>query len=309
MLETRFKIALLLAVLFLTGLPVMGILRGTTPPPEDPQLQEQAPIVEPDVVSGGDVPLPDEMLPVPEGPFIQGTNVGGYDEKPQRTVFVGSFRIDRFEVTNHQYHRFVAATGHRKPGPPSRYAKNLGKMRGVNQPIVYVSWDDAEAYCRWRDARLPTEAEWEKAMRGVDGRLWPWGNTFQPLAANWGSTKDGFDSTAPAGFFRMDVSPFGVADGAGNVMEWVADWYGEEAYREQDARNPRGPDHGVYKVLRGGGYTSTGGDVRITSRSKMVPDFRDETIGFRCAKSVAEKRDSAGGGEEGKIIENQSSKG
>jgi formylglycine-generating enzyme required for sulfatase activity len=289
MLETRFKIALLLTVLFLTSLPVLGILRGTTPPPEDPLLQAPAAPVEPESLSGNDAPLPDEMVLIPAGPFIQGTNVGGYDEKPQRTAYLDAFWIDRYEVTNHRYQLFVAATGHRKPGPPSRYAKNLGKMRGVNQPIVYVSWDDAEAYCRWRGARLPTEAEWEKAMRGVDGRLWPWGNTFQPLAANWGSTRDGFDSTAPAGFFRMDVSPFGVADGAGNVMEWVADWYGEDVYRELDVRNPRGPDHGVYKVLRGGGYTSTGADVRITSRSKMVPDFRDETIGFRCAKSESEE--------------------
>ncbi len=308
MLETRFKVALLLTVLFLTSLPVMGILRGTSPPPEDP-MSVEVPGKPPESVPSAESALPEEMVYIPAGSFIQGTSVGGYDEKPQRIVYLDAFWIDRYEVMNHSYQEFVAATGHRKPGPPSRYAKNLARLRGVNQPVVYVSWDDADAYCRWKGKRLPTEAEWEKAMRGVDGRLWPWGNVPQPLAANWGSARDGFEATAPAGFFKLDFSPFGVADGAGNVMEWVADWYAEEAYREENVRNPRGPDHGVFKVLRGGGYTSTGSDVRITSRSKMVPDFRDETIGFRCAKS-----EEGGGGpavpeKAAKPTENQSNRG
>lgn len=289
MLETKLKIALLLTVLFLASLPVMGILKGTSPPPEEPLPLSQD-VNPPAVSSSGapvnDTPVKEEVVLIPAGVFLRGTNAGGYDEQPERRIYLDAYSIDRYEVTNHQYQAFVAATGHRKAAPPSRYAKNLSRVRGVNQPVTYVSWDDAGAYCRWKGKRLPTEAEWEKAMRGVDGRLWPWGNAPDPLASNWGSARDGFEVTAPVGSLKRDVSPFGVADGSGNVMEWVADWYAEDAYRHPSERNPEGPDHGVYKVLRGGGYTSAGADVRITSRSRMVPDFRDETIGFRCAVSV-----------------------
>lgn len=291
MLETKFKIALLLTVLFLASLPVMGILKGTFPPPEEPLPLSQD-VSPPGVSSSGapvnETPVKEEVVLIPAGFFLRGTNAGGYDEQPERRIYLDAYLIDRYEATNHQYQAFVAATGHRKAAPPSRYAKNLSRMRGANQPVTYVSWDDADAYCRWKGKRLPTEAEWEKAMRGVDGRLWPWGNDPDPLASNWGSARDGFEVTAPVGSLKQDVSPFGVADGSGNVMEWVADWYAEDAYRYPSDRNPQGPDHGVYKVLRGGGYTSAGADVRITSRSRMVPDFRDETIGFRCVSSGEE---------------------
>ncbi|MBI4402284.1 MAG: formylglycine-generating enzyme family protein [Nitrospirae bacterium] len=291
MLETKFKIALLLTVLFLASLPVMGILKGTFPPPEEPLPLSQD-VSPPGVSSSGapvnETPVKEEVVLIPAGFFLRGTNAGGYDEQPERRIYLDAYLIDRYEATNHQYQAFVVATGHRKAAPPSRYAKNLSRMRGANQPVTYVSWDDADAYCRWNGKRLPTEAEWEKAMRGVDGRLWPWGNDPDPLASNWGSARDGFEVTAPVGSLKQDVSPFGVADGSGNVMEWVADWYAEDAYRYPSDRNPQGPDHGVYKVLRGGGYTSAGADVRITSRSRMVPDFRDETIGFRCVSSGEE---------------------
>jgi formylglycine-generating enzyme required for sulfatase activity len=288
MLETRFKLAFLLAVLVFASFPVMGILRGTSKPPEEPLAPPQdasPPVATSNTVSLNEEPIKEERVQIPAGPFIRGTKTGGYDEQPVRTVYLDAYAIDRYEVTHHQYQAFVAATGHRRAAPPSRYAKNLSRMIGPNQPVTYVSWDDADAFCRWKGTRLPTEAEWEKAMRGVDGRLWPWGNDPDPLASNWGFSKDGYEVTAPAGSFKRDVSPFGVVDGSGNVMEWVADWYAEDAYQDPADRNPKGPDHGVFKVLRGGGYTSFGSDVRITSRSRMIPDFRDETIGFRCAVS------------------------
>jgi formylglycine-generating enzyme required for sulfatase activity len=307
MLEKKFKVAFLLAVLAFAALPIMGILRGTvlTPFEEAPSSSDA---VRSDAPAPADeVPLEEVMVEIPAGPFIRGTDVGGFDERPQREIFLDAFQIDRYEVTNHQYAQFVAATGHRKAGPPSRYAKNVGKMNGPNQPVVYVSWEDARDYCRWKGKRLPTEAEWEKAMRGPDGRLWPWGNVERPDGANWARVNDGYDVTAPVGTFRADISPYGVRDGAGNVMEWVEDWYVEDYYRQSPDRNPPSPEYGVYRVLRGGSYTSTGGDIRITSRSKMVPDFRDETIGFRCA-AEAENGSRSGSLERKKVIENQSSR-
>jgi formylglycine-generating enzyme required for sulfatase activity len=287
MLETKFKVALLLAVLAAASLPIMGILRGTIFTPYE---QDAAHIGNSDqAASGGDsddLPIPEKMVPIPAGPFIRGTEKGGFDEQPQQTLYLSGFLIDKYEVTNSQYAAFVAATGHRKSGPPSRYAKNMSRMRGVNQPVVYVSWDDAVAYCAWKGKRLPTEAEWEKAMRGTDGRLWPWGTVEIPHAANWARVDDGHEVSAAVGAVKSDVSPFGVMDGAGNVMEWVDDWYQENAYREASKSDPQSPDYGTFRVIRGAGYASSGSDLRITSRNKMVPDFRDETIGFRCAKDM-----------------------
>lgn len=290
MLETKFKVAMWLTVLFMTSLPIMGILRGTklTPFEQEPSSVTQEPGSSSDFAvsnSSNDQPVSEDMVTIPAGPFLRGTQAGGFDEQPERAIHLDSFSIDRYEITNGQYQAFVSTTNHRYPGPPSRYAKNMVRMRGVNQPVVYVSWEDADAYCRWKGKRLPTEAEWEKAMRGTDGRLWPWGNVPDLNAANWARVDDGFEVTAPVGSLKHDVSPYGIVDGAGNVMEWVADWYAEDSYRDPTDKNPLGPEHGLFKVMRGGAYTSTGSDIRITSRSKMVPDFRDETIGFRCASS------------------------
>jgi len=290
-------------------LPIMGILRGTTSTPfEEAPSQPGEEVSSRPAVSSDEAPVKEEMVRIPAGPFLRGTDAGGFDEQPPREIYLDAFEIDKYEVTNHQYMEFAAATGHRKAGPPSRYAKNVGKMRGLNQPVVYISWEDAQEYCHWKGKRLPTEAEWEKAMRGTDGRLWPWGTVEQPNGANWARINDGYEATAPVGTFKTDTSPYGVMDGAGNVMEWVEDWYGEGYYRESSEKNPPSPEHGVYRVLRGGGYTTTGGDLRITSRSKMVPDFRDETIGFRCARTSETKADGPSP-RSLKAIGNQSSKG
>ena len=291
--DRRLKLILLVVILFMIGMPVSGILRGTNPPPPDPDLVG---IVDPLQVtpsSSSGTPqkvIPEEMVFIPAGPFVQGTTQGGFNERPERTVILQGFWIDRWEVTNHYYLQFVEQTGHRKPGPPSRYAKRLAQLRGPNQPVAYVSWYDADAYCKWKRKRLPLEAEWEKAMRGIDGRLWPWGNSPRVHKANLGGRADGYEATAPVGSFPLDRSPFGVHDGFGNLMEWVTDWYEEQAALLNEVQEATFADRGGYKTLRGAGYTSYGNDLRITGRSFMVPDFRDETIGFRCAKSEPEKK-------------------
>ena len=286
MLDSKFKLVFLFVVLACASMPIIAIMRGTTSTPYEKTMSGVTAETESVAESApGEEPLPSEMVTIPAGPFVRGTEIGGFDERPTRTIYLDEFSIDRYEVTNHQYQQFVVATGHRKPGLPSRYAKSGAKVRGINQPIVYVSWDDAEEYCRWKGKRLPTEAEWEKAMRGADGRLWPWGDKEQPDGANWARVQDGHEASARIGTFQSDKSPYGVMDGAGNVMEWVADWYGETYYKSSPDQNPPSPEFGTYRVLRGGSYTTTGADVRITSRSKMMPDFRDETIGFRCAIS------------------------
>ena len=286
--DGRFKFVFLIAVLVFTSFPLIGILKGTKKPPSDPdevllasrsaQDQPLSNQISPDQI------VEEQMVKIPAGEFIRGTNGGGYNERPENTFHLDTYWIDKFEVTNHQYMQFVEATGHRKPGPPSRYARNMINLRAANQPVTYVSWSDAQAYCEWKGKRLPTESEWEKAMRGTDGRTWPWGERFEKTFANLGGRQDGFEFTSPVGSFPQDKSIFGVYDGTGNLMEWVNNWYVERLYL-QTTESDSLRDAKTYKVLRGGGYTSQGVDLRITSRMFMVPDFRDETIGFRCATS------------------------
>lgn len=289
--EGRFKIIFLVAVLFLTSLPVIGILKGTDRPPS---LPNDSSIPASPMVDGGSVPQVEnvdlasleKMVKVPSGEFILGSNEGGFNEKPAHVETLNTYWIDKYEVTNHQYQEFIEATGHRQPGPPSRYARKFESLRGPSQPVTYVSWPDAQAFCQWKGKRLPTEKEWEKAIRGPDGRTWPWGNGIEGYPANLGGEDDGFEVTAPVGSFPQDQSVYGVYDGAGNLMEWVADWYVEDLYKPGRASSLSDEKPAsTYKTMRGGGYTSRGIDLRITNRSFMVPDFRDETIGFRCASS------------------------
>ncbi|GJL53690.1 MAG: hypothetical protein NPIRA02_08220 [Nitrospirales bacterium] len=290
--DGRFKFVFLIAVLFLTSLPLLGILKGTKPPPPDPDdaLMTARHGEEAAGHEGEDVTLIDNrMVKIPAGEFIRGTNTGGFNERPENSLYVDTYWIDEFEVTNHQYLEFVESTGHRKPGPPSRYAKNMTNLRGPNQPVTYVSWADAKAFCEWKGKRLPTEAEWEKAMRGTDGRMWPWGDELGKDLANLGGAQDGYEFTAPVGSFPQDRSVFGVFDGAGNLMEWTDNWYVEQLYSTSVASDSSTVSR-TYKTLRGGGYTNRGVDLRITSRMFMVPDFRDETIGFRCVSSQENAR-------------------
>ena len=292
--DGRLKLILAAVILFMVGMPISGILRGTKPPPPDPDLAKVTESLQSIQVESASVHpeqiVRDDMVYISPGEFIQGTKHGGFNERPERIVKMPGFWINRYEVTNHHYFKFVKETGHRKPGPPSRYAKRLAQLRSPNQPVAYVSWHDADAYCKWKGMRLPTEAEWEKAMRGIDGRLWPWGNSPRIFKANLGGKEDGFGATAPVGSFPLDRSPFGIHDGHGNLMEWVENWYVEQTAHPSQSGEANFADRGGYKTLRGAGYTSYGNDLRITARSFMIPDFRDETIGFRCASSNSREK-------------------
>ncbi len=290
--DGRFKIIFLIAVLVMCSLPIMGILKGPPLPIEDPEPLPP-PVRQSSVLLRElDSPSQEAMAEIPAGEFILGSNRGGFNEKPQHVSMLDTYWIDQHEVTYQDYMRFVEATGHREPGPPSRYARKFEALRGPNQPVTYVSWKDAAAYCQWKGKRLPKEKEWEKAMRGVDGRTWPWGEGLEGFPANFDGDADGYEVTAPVGTFPKDKSIFGVYDGAGNVMEWVDDWYVEDVYsREVNPGQNRAKPVATYKTMRGGGYTSQGVDLRITNRSFMVPGFRDETIGFRCARSTDSKPD------------------
>jgi len=225
-----------------------------------------------------------EMILVPAGEFIMGSpeNEGYNDEHPQHRVFLDGFYIDRCEVTNSQYKQFMDATGHNAP----KYWDD-GKYNRLDQPIVGATWSDAAAYARWAGKRLPTEAEWEKAARGTDGRQYPWGNEWDNSKCNANVAGEAQQYTAPVGSFPAGASPYGVMDMAGNVWEWCIDWYGSN-YGQSPRRNPKGHDSGGESVLRGGSWCTTDCSyLRCANRNWFSPSFRFDDAGFRCARELA----------------------
>lgn len=252
-------------------------IRVTTPKDEEGGAPVQT-------VKSSGPPKENPMVPVPAGEFTMGSEEGGFDEKPIHRVYVDAFKINQYEVTQAYYAEFVKATNHRSP--LSRYVKNINYFNDQNQPVIYVTWEDADEYCRWRGERLPTEAEWEKAARGVDGSPWPWGKDSKPVFANFLGDGDPVHYTSVVGSFENDKSSYGLYDVAGNVREWVGDWYEEQYYRHSPARNPKGPDQGEMKSMRGGSWNDSPISGTTTARMKMFPDYRDTTVGFRCAQSI-----------------------
>jgi sulfatase modifying factor 1 len=229
------------------------------------------------------------MVVIPGGVFVMGTRgeVGEYDEKPSRKVTLKSYFIDVYEVTNERYERFVRATGHRKQNVMI-FFDDLSQLMGPTQPAVGVSWFDAAAYCSWAGGRLPTEAEWELAARGEDERQWPWGNQYREGYANVRGNDDGYQYTAPVGSFEAGRSPYGLYDMAGNLSEWVYDWYDEFYYKEGQVTLPKGPESGKAKVLRGGSWNDPPNDSRTSKRTAISPERSDAIIGFRCAEDPPE---------------------
>lgn len=264
------------------------------------------------------------MVLVPAGEFSMGAPAGSHalpDEQPERRVYVSSFLIDRYEITNADYQQFVTDTGHPTPANPNPNVtlwESGHPLPGIeNHPVVNVSWLDAVAFCQWRGARLPTEAEWEKAARGTDRRIYPWGDEWDLNRANsasyWAGRRIDFASgteweefwlrgdgariskekgikgevlTLPVGSFPASVSAFGLFDMAGNASEWVQDWYNPNYYKDAPLSNPMGPERGAIKAMRGGSWLKPAVSLRTTDRDWGTMDSRPSGTGFRCAKDA-----------------------
>jgi len=213
-------------------------------------------------------------LLVPSGNFAMGERLGDRDEKPVHQVHVDAFYMDVYPITQGQFQRFVRETGY-------RLGQWEARPDSDDHPVVEVSWEDAVNYCQWAGKRLPTEAEWEKAARGTDGRTYPWGEDFDPGRAC--VLGRGFDGTAPVGNFTDGASPYGLHDMAGNVWEWAADYYAEDYYNWCPLKNPYGPDSGEHNVLRGGAWICHRRYLRCAKREHQTPEYRSRFAGFRCA--------------------------
>jgi formylglycine-generating enzyme required for sulfatase activity len=244
------------------------------------------------------------MVLIPAGEFEMGSSEGESDEKPAHTVYLDAFYIDKYEVTNAQYEKFVRATGHNQPDG-NKMVKGQWQsgfkpwtdhnFNGNTQPVVCVNWEDAKAYADWADKRLPTEAEWEKAARGkLVGKKYVWGDEWPPPkgAGNFDDENvidndvingyiDGYAYTAPVGQFNPNG--YGLYDMAGNVWEWCADWYDSSYYASSPKSNPNGPSFGEYHILRGGSWDyEVGRYLRVTLRA-CSPSVATYNLGFRCA--------------------------
>ncbi|MEE8379837.1 MAG: formylglycine-generating enzyme family protein [Gammaproteobacteria bacterium] len=233
---------------------------------------------------------PNQMIMVPAGQFIMGTDTRLPDEGPQHTVTLPAYFIDKYEVTNYQYKKFNDATNGRSP----RHWRNRTFPDGkVDHPVVYVTWDNANDYCHWAGKRLPTDQEWEKAARGTGGRLFPWGDQFSVHRANtplrWKEIGS-FGDTTPVGSFEEGKSPYGLYDVSGNVWEWTDSWY--KAYPDNKTDSESYGER--YKTLKGGSwfdcsFYKCGISAPVFNRAFFAKKVKNDSFGFRCAKDTGLK--------------------
>ena len=288
--------------------------------------------------------IPEGMVLIPEGLFLMGSTKQDIDklleldrnietvrldnEIPQREVFMSAYLIDKYPVTNAEYKKFIESDGYGQKvfwsdagwqyisqSHPLENGDTDVILNGEGDcPAVNVSWYEAEAFAKWAEKRLPTEAEWEKAARGTGGRMYPWGNTFEKINLNCSESKN--EKPAPVTKYPQGQSPYGCFDMAGNVWEWTADWYDSQYYGSAPEKDPQGPKDAeadpyygqpeevgvsVYdlepstgsktlsgcKVLRGGSWSGAGiVHVRCANRDYDEPIYKNDTMGFRCAKSL-----------------------
>ena len=247
----------------------------------------------------------EEMVLIPAGEFLMGSDkktdrLAYRSEIPQRSVYLDAFMIGKYEVTALEYLKFVLATD-RLPQLDWRYDGGNFQDTMAHHPIMHVNWYDADAYCKWAGKRLPTEAEWEKAARGVDGRLFPWGSEYAgPTRANFGRTglsgpvRDRperlllYPPIISVDKYENALSPYGLYQTIGNVAEWVSDWYDQDYYKTAPGRNPKGPETGSQKAFRGGGWMDSTTTMRAAMRNGTDPKTKINWMGFRCAQDVKE---------------------
>ena len=235
-------------------------------------------------------PIPDTpMVEIPAGPFVMGSDGAQAleDERPAHRVWLRGFSIDAEEVTTAQYAAFLAAD---KRGAPWQW-ETVDLLQHADRPVIGVDWHDADAFCRWKGKRLPTEAEWEKAARGTDGRSYPWGNQVPTTElANFalGARFSYNQVLLPVRSHEQGKSPYGLYHMAGNAYEWVQDWYGTNYYEISPDRDPQGPIQGQFKVLRGGSWSDLPKYLLTYGRFKLLPDTKNSYTGFRCAMSGKE---------------------
>lgn len=269
------------------------------------------------MAKAGTVPL--EWVTIPAGEFIMGSDSDGNPEtSPERLVYLDAYAILKTPVTNAHFARFIYATGYQTLAERQGWSYigvNLDRYLGAywasprglgssllgqaDHPVFHVSWHDAAAYCAWAGGWLPTEAQWEKAARGTDGRTFPWGDDDVTAEkanfcdvncpAPWANTElnDGYATVSPVNSFPAGASPYGVLDMAGNINEWVADWLDENYYTNAPYANPTGPESGEFKVERGGSWYSGWTSLRsFTRRSYETDDHAHDMEGFRCVIPV-----------------------
>ena len=235
-----------------------------------------------------------EMIKIPAGEFILGNDSARVDARPAHRVYLDEFYIDRCEVTNAQYKKFIDATGHPTPflnvkefpwAEPFNWKGNNYPEGKANQPVVLVDWDDALAYANWRGCRLPTEAEWEKAARGLNNTNYPWGNKWDSLRVNYQFSIA--RQMTPADSSIGDISDYKILNMAGNVREWCLDWYKIDAYKDGLTNNPKGAEIGSRKLVRGGSW-KTFDKAKLTSyyRNSEFSTTKTIDIGFRCVKVI-----------------------
>jgi len=244
-----------------------------------------------------------ELIYIPAGEFIMGSNPSDLHfwgaEAPRHDVYLDEYWIYKTEVTNAMYQQCVAAGACKPPAENSSrsHASYYGNPNFDNYPVIHVTQPDAAAYCQWAGGRLPTEAEWEKAARGTDGRLFPWGDQITNASANFCDINcieppsgafeedfnDGYADVAPVGSFPAGASPYGALDMGGNVLEWVSDWYETFYYDKSPYENPTGPSTGTGHPLRGGSWRSGRDGLRPAARASKSVDYQTDHVGFRCA--------------------------